>query len=44
VQDGFISSYFGRRADPFTGYLAVHKGLDLRVPRARKSPRWRRGW
>src|SRR5580658_1524798 len=29
VQDGWISSYFGRRADPFTGYLAVHKGLDF---------------
>ncbi len=29
VQDGFISSYFGRRADPFTGYSAVHKGLDF---------------
>jgi murein DD-endopeptidase MepM/ murein hydrolase activator NlpD len=32
VQDGFISSYFGRRADPFTGYLAVHKGLDFAGP------------
>ncbi len=29
VQDGWISSYFGRRTDPFTGYLAVHKGLDF---------------
>ena len=29
VQDGWISSYFGRRADPFTGYSAVHKGLDF---------------
>src|SRR5579859_1200052 len=29
VQDSWISSYFGRRADPFTGYLAVHKGLDF---------------
>jgi murein DD-endopeptidase MepM/ murein hydrolase activator NlpD len=29
VQEGFISSYFGRRADPFTGYTAVHKGLDF---------------
>jgi murein DD-endopeptidase MepM/ murein hydrolase activator NlpD len=32
VQDGFISSYFGRRTDPFTGYLAVHKGLDFAGP------------
>ena len=29
VEEGFISSYFGRRADPFTGYSAVHKGLDF---------------
>jgi murein DD-endopeptidase MepM/ murein hydrolase activator NlpD len=29
VQDGWISSYFGRRPDPFTGYVAVHKGLDF---------------
>lgn len=32
VQDGFISSYFGRRADPFTGYTAVHKGIDFAGP------------
>ena len=36
VQDGFISSYFGRRADPFTGYLAVHKGLDFAGPAGSK--------
>jgi murein DD-endopeptidase MepM/ murein hydrolase activator NlpD len=29
VQDGWISSYFGRRADPFTGFSAVHKGIDF---------------
>src|SRR5450432_2828174 len=29
AQEGWISSYFGRRADPFTGYSAVHKGLDF---------------
>jgi murein DD-endopeptidase MepM/ murein hydrolase activator NlpD len=29
VHEGWISSYFGRRADPFTGYSAVHKGLDF---------------
>jgi murein DD-endopeptidase MepM/ murein hydrolase activator NlpD len=32
VQEGWISSYFGRRADPFTGYSAVHKGLDFAGP------------
>jgi murein DD-endopeptidase MepM/ murein hydrolase activator NlpD len=32
VQEGFISSYFGERADPFTGYLAVHKGVDFAAP------------
>src|SRR5713226_7112039 len=29
VQEGWISSYFGHRADPFTGYSAMHKGLDF---------------
>jgi len=29
VQEGFISSYFGSRTDPFTGYMALHKGLDF---------------
>jgi len=29
VEDGWISSYFGRRSDPFTGYLAIHKGVDF---------------
>jgi hypothetical protein len=29
VEEGWISSYFGRRADPFTGYSAVHKGVDF---------------
>ncbi len=32
VQDGWISSYFGQRADPFTGYSAVHKGVDFAGP------------
>jgi murein DD-endopeptidase MepM/ murein hydrolase activator NlpD len=36
VQEGFISSYFGRRADPFTGYSAVHKGLDFAAPEGTK--------
>jgi murein DD-endopeptidase MepM/ murein hydrolase activator NlpD len=36
VQDGWISSYFGRRADPFTGYSAVHKGLDFAGPAGTK--------
>ena len=36
VEDGWISSYFGRRADPFTGYTAVHKGLDFAGPAGTK--------
>jgi murein DD-endopeptidase MepM/ murein hydrolase activator NlpD len=36
VQQGWISSYFGRRADPFTGYSAVHKGLDFAGPEGTK--------
>jgi murein DD-endopeptidase MepM/ murein hydrolase activator NlpD len=32
VQEGWISSYFGRRADPFTGFSAVHKGIDFAGP------------
>jgi murein DD-endopeptidase MepM/ murein hydrolase activator NlpD len=36
VQDGWISSYFGSRADPFTGYAAVHKGLDFAGPQGTK--------
>jgi len=29
VSDGFISSYFGERADPFDGREAFHKGVDF---------------
>src|SRR5882757_3381341 len=36
VEQGFISSYFGRRADPFTGYSAVHKGIDFAAPEGTK--------
>jgi murein DD-endopeptidase MepM/ murein hydrolase activator NlpD len=36
VQEGWISSYFGERADPFTGYSAVHKGLDFAGPEGTK--------
>ena len=36
VQEGFISSYFGSRADPFTGYSVVHKGLDFAAPQGTK--------
>jgi murein DD-endopeptidase MepM/ murein hydrolase activator NlpD len=32
VEEGFISSYFGQRADPFTGYTANHKGIDFAGP------------
>ena len=30
--DGYISSYFGVRADPFDGTAARHTGLDIAVP------------
>ena len=43
VQEGWISSYFGRRADPFTGYSAVHKGLDFAGPEGTKVTHRRRG-
>ena len=29
LADGFISSFFGRRVDPFTGYTAFHAGVDF---------------
>jgi murein DD-endopeptidase MepM/ murein hydrolase activator NlpD len=31
--DGYISSYFGVRADPFDGLAARHTGLDVAAPR-----------
>jgi murein DD-endopeptidase MepM/ murein hydrolase activator NlpD len=36
VQEGWISSYFGSRSDPFTGYTAVHKGVDFAGPEGTK--------
>jgi murein DD-endopeptidase MepM/ murein hydrolase activator NlpD len=32
VDAGFISSYFGERADPFNGHEAVHQGIDFAGP------------
>ncbi len=29
VRSGWISSYYGKRTDPFTGRPALHKGLDF---------------
>jgi murein DD-endopeptidase MepM/ murein hydrolase activator NlpD len=29
VREGFLSSYFGIRSDPFTGHRAVHYGVDF---------------
>lgn len=29
IKKGWISSYYGRRTDPFTGKPAMHKGLDF---------------
>jgi len=32
VTQGWISSYFGSRADPFTGRKAIHRGVDFAGP------------
>ena len=32
VAQGWISSYFGQRTDPFNGHNAVHKGVDFAGP------------
>lgn len=32
VAEGWISSYFGSRSDPFTGHRAHHKGVDFAGP------------
>src|SRR5215471_6036399 len=32
VLQGWISSYFGSRADPFDGRTAFHKGVDFAAP------------
>src|SRR5690606_31594909 len=32
VMQGWISSYFGKRADPFTGRTACHTGVDFAAP------------
>lgn len=29
IRQGFVSSYFGDRQDPFTGHQAFHKGVDF---------------
>ena len=29
ITSGWMSSYFGHRADPFTGRIAMHKGIDF---------------
>src|SRR6202522_1230643 len=36
VAEGFISSYFGSRADTLKGYTAEHKGLDFAGPQGTK--------
>jgi len=33
VQDGVVTSQFGKRTDPFHGRLRKHKGLDIAAPR-----------
>lgn len=32
VKTGWISSYFGNRSDPFTGFNEFHKGIDIAGP------------
>ncbi len=32
VTSGYISSYFGKRTDPFTGHSMTHKGIDYAGP------------
>lgn len=29
IEHGWLSSYFGRRTDPFTGKMAYHEGMDF---------------
>ncbi|HFD79473.1 MAG TPA: hypothetical protein ENK05_03615 [Gammaproteobacteria bacterium] len=29
IRQGWLSSYFGMRTDPFTGHRAMHKGIDF---------------
>lgn len=33
VQEGYVSSSFGRRSDPITGRIAMHTGTDFAAPR-----------
>ena len=33
VEDGVVTSQFGKRSDPFHGKLRNHKGLDIAAPR-----------
>lgn len=33
VMDGYISSGYGERTDPFTGLLSFHPGIDFAAPR-----------
>src|SRR5690606_19269181 len=36
VEEGYISSYFGGRQDPFDGTDVVHRGVDFAGPRGSK--------
>ncbi len=29
IKEGWMSSYYGKRADPFSGKIAMHKGVDF---------------
>ncbi|MDN5924345.1 MAG: M23 family metallopeptidase [Xanthomonadales bacterium] len=36
VDTGYISSYYGKRIDPFNGHMSFHAGLDLAAPKGTK--------
>lgn len=36
IKGGWISSYFGKRSDPFTGKKSYHKGVDFAAKRGTK--------
>lgn len=40
VETGYISSYYGQRADPFHGQTAFHRGIDFAGEEGAKFSRW----
>ena len=39
VRQGYISSPFGRRVNPVSGRLSMHKGIDFAAPAGRRGGR-----